>query len=391
MPFIRIKELKRILEISHWGNLAVEEHYVIQHHGAKLKGGFSRLDYSRRSRDGRMLNGAPSSWRQMTAKLPPRASDVYFRDRIGNISTSTCRPSGKNLLVDFFPRFPMLGGWQTTFYIGYNVPLEDVMTADGSTYKLNYEFSTPFSNAHIDDYTLEINVPEGAADIKTAIPFDVDSIEHDKLFTYLDVYGRPVVRITKKNAVIPEHNEIFSLTYSFSNSLVWQEPLMIIGTLFFICVSTMIYVRFDLKITKTPYEVKSEYKDLRADLAEKFTEKVVSLEDNVFRPLESAIKHKLSNTDRIDEFKQQYESIKASFKKIAGEMKAIETSINNARVEANLDAKHDSILNKLQSISTTAESKFDKSRQIIDHKQAKSPNKLNKLEQEYDTLSSTIL
>jgi len=43
--------MTRLIEVSHWGNIAVEETYHVVHSGAVLKGSFSRYDYQR-SQDG---------------------------------------------------------------------------------------------------------------------------------------------------------------------------------------------------------------------------------------------------------------------------------------------------------------------------------------------------
>ncbi len=37
----------RVIEVSHWGNIAVEETLDLYHSGAALKGPFSRYDYQR--------------------------------------------------------------------------------------------------------------------------------------------------------------------------------------------------------------------------------------------------------------------------------------------------------------------------------------------------------
>lgn len=42
-PFAVVEELVREVEISHWGNLQVREHYKVKHAGARHKGIFSRL------------------------------------------------------------------------------------------------------------------------------------------------------------------------------------------------------------------------------------------------------------------------------------------------------------------------------------------------------------
>lgn len=46
-PFLTVTNLERIIEVSHWGNIAVEEHISMRHTGALLKGPFSRYDYQR--------------------------------------------------------------------------------------------------------------------------------------------------------------------------------------------------------------------------------------------------------------------------------------------------------------------------------------------------------
>ena len=58
-----------------------------------------------------MRNGA-ATIKEMTAVLPRDASSLYFRDEIGNISTSAVRRLRDKTEVRLQPRFPLLGGWQ---------------------------------------------------------------------------------------------------------------------------------------------------------------------------------------------------------------------------------------------------------------------------------------
>lgn len=51
-PFLTISSITRIIEVSHWGNIAVEETIDLRHTGAILKGPFSRYDYQRQSDSG---------------------------------------------------------------------------------------------------------------------------------------------------------------------------------------------------------------------------------------------------------------------------------------------------------------------------------------------------
>lgn len=51
-PFLTISSITRMIEVSHWGNIAVEETIDLRHTGAILKGPFSRYDYQRQSDSG---------------------------------------------------------------------------------------------------------------------------------------------------------------------------------------------------------------------------------------------------------------------------------------------------------------------------------------------------
>ena len=46
-PFATFRTVNKEIEVSHWGNVAVEELYSLEHTGATLKGGFSRAKYAR--------------------------------------------------------------------------------------------------------------------------------------------------------------------------------------------------------------------------------------------------------------------------------------------------------------------------------------------------------
>lgn len=51
-------------------------------------------------------------------------SDIYYRDNIGNVSTSVTRHSLHGVELSLLSRFPMYGGWKNAWYQGYNLPTE---------------------------------------------------------------------------------------------------------------------------------------------------------------------------------------------------------------------------------------------------------------------------
>jgi enamine deaminase RidA (YjgF/YER057c/UK114 family) len=79
----RINYGQKIFEVSHWGNVAIEERYQVENVGAKLEGEFGRVDYDNHGRHGGM-----NAMKKLRAKLPLRSNGLWYRDEIGNISTS---------------------------------------------------------------------------------------------------------------------------------------------------------------------------------------------------------------------------------------------------------------------------------------------------------------
>lgn len=63
--------------------------------------------------------------------LPASASDVYYRDEIGNISTSHLRVLDDSAEVELRPRFPLFGGWKTHYILGYYVPTYEYLYNNG--------------------------------------------------------------------------------------------------------------------------------------------------------------------------------------------------------------------------------------------------------------------
>ncbi|PKA53406.1 Dolichyl-diphosphooligosaccharide--protein glycosyltransferase subunit 1B [Apostasia shenzhenica] len=244
-PFAVIEELVREVEISHWGSLQMKEYYKLKHAGARHKGVFSRLEYQARP----SVNGA-SSFKQLLAKLPPRVHSVYYRDEIGNISSSHLRTDYSQSELEIEPRYPLFGGWKATFVIGYSLPLEDfVFESPAGQHYLNLSFGCPLIETQVDSLTIKVMLPEGSKSPRAAVPFSADH-HLEKTYSYLDVVGRTTVVIRKMN-VVPEHNIPFQVYYNFSPVFMLAEPLMLITAYFMLFSACIAYLHTDLSLVKT--------------------------------------------------------------------------------------------------------------------------------------------
>ena len=94
------------------------------YHAVFFKGTFSRYDYQR--------SQTFAVIKSFKSVLPASAADVYYRDEIGNISTSNLLAMDDSVELEIRPRFPLFGGWQTRYYTGYNVPSYEYLFNTGS-------------------------------------------------------------------------------------------------------------------------------------------------------------------------------------------------------------------------------------------------------------------
>ncbi|KAL4096383.1 hypothetical protein PRIC1_009743 [Phytophthora ramorum] len=252
-PFMTITKLTREIEVSMWGRVSFEEVYDMEHTGAKLKDGFSRYDYVQ-------LHQRSASFHEMYAHLPKDSVNVYYRDQIGNISTSRLRPAGRtgsHLDLEFKPRFPLFGGWKSQWYLGYSVPTHSVLTHVGDKFKLEVDFSTPVQGASVDDLTVKVILPEGATNVQVNVPFSLDGTSETTRQTYLDMpaIGRPVVVLDKKN-VVAAHNVPFEVTFDFPQKFMLHEPLLLVSAFLAFFIVCMFLFRLDISIAKKPVQKK---------------------------------------------------------------------------------------------------------------------------------------
>ena len=151
------------MEVSHWGgNAAFEERYWLTNKGAELSNHFSRVSWA-----GQQYYNAPTSAiREFRVPLKAGSMSAYFTDEIGNISTSHFRQGKREALLELKPRYPVFGGWNFPFKIGWDAPLSNFLRAvKGDSYVLNIPFlegPKMTEGVSYEKVTVRIVLPEGA-------------------------------------------------------------------------------------------------------------------------------------------------------------------------------------------------------------------------------------
>nr|CAG4643894.1 EOG090X04O4 [Lepidurus arcticus] len=242
--FLSVVNYERHVELSHWGNIAIEETIDIEHTGAKLKGSFSRYEYQKDQ-------GIATSVKAFKTILPAAAADVYYRDEIGNISTSHLREADDAVEIELRPRFPLFGGWKTHYVLGYNVPSYEYLFQSGEQHVLAIRLIDHIhDDMHIAQAHVRIVLPEGAHDIQVETPYPVQRDPNTLHFTYLDTRGRPMIHLRASN-LVENHIQDVKVSYRYSKILMLQEPLLLVAAFFLVFLAIIIWVRLDFSLTKS--------------------------------------------------------------------------------------------------------------------------------------------
>lgn len=245
-PFIAVTHLSRTIELSPWTkSINIVNQVKVVHVGAKLVGPFSRIDYQRDHSNGL------SAVKNLAAELPKTASDIFFRDGIGNISTSDVRHTSAKTQVNVKPRFPLFGGWATDFSLGYRVPMKEFLNepVSGNNFRLSVPISDIlYDNMFIEDAEIRVTLPAGASNVEIKGQIGVERLSDELNYSYLDVIGRPVVVLKKKN-IVAQHAEGTPLVirYDYSKVYMAQEPILLVGAALITLILTALYSKLSSK------------------------------------------------------------------------------------------------------------------------------------------------
>ena len=136
----------------------------------RLKGHFTRLVHQSQTFYSRL---PPHVIPALTFHLPPGIHSAYYYDLNGNVSTSRLRAapsvpkaseSNKYSTLELRPRYPLMGGWNYSFTLGWDSPLADSAGYDASKglHIVGIPVQTVIPSAIVNEAEMKIIFPEGA-------------------------------------------------------------------------------------------------------------------------------------------------------------------------------------------------------------------------------------
>jgi oligosaccharyltransferase complex subunit alpha (ribophorin I) len=217
-PILNVERLVRTHTVSHWGaSISVDEEYTIKNLAAELKTGFSRIDYQKALylSQTQQVKIMPVI-HHLNYIFPSHAYGIYYRDEVGNVSTSQLHYQPYATIMNLRPRYPLMGGWKTSFTIGHQLPLSYYLRRISNvvSYERKYVLTLPFlypssMNTMFNEVIMKIVLPEGSHSITVEVPYVMDDKRFETAYTYLDSVRRPVLVLVKRNAVEEHAQPIF--------------------------------------------------------------------------------------------------------------------------------------------------------------------------------------
>ncbi|KAJ1960565.1 dolichyl-diphosphooligosaccharide--protein glycosyltransferase subunit 1 [Dispira parvispora] len=244
-PILTLPSVHRQVRLSHWGGfLTVDDHAVVKHTGAELKGNYQEtLRLSAETETGFIINN-------FHMEIPRLAYDVYFRDEVGNLSTTTLHHGEKAQRLIFQSRYPLCGGWIYNWNHGYHQPLSDVLRYDPETQRYNLQQTLPVLMKGVPEEQVELDVilPEGAYDVQVRTAMEIDHVDYSTYYSYMDSVGRVLVRFTHHHVVSEYGAYPIIVSYRMDSLSLFLKPVVLGLALLaaFLLASAMSRVNFKL-------------------------------------------------------------------------------------------------------------------------------------------------
>jgi oligosaccharyltransferase complex subunit alpha (ribophorin I) len=108
---------------------------------------------------------------RLAIPLKNGARNAYYTDIIGNVSTSRFRPARgvADAHLEIQPRYPIFGGWNYTFRLGWNVDLDKVERTSDSERVFKIPFLEGPENIQYRNLDLTVILPEGSRFVSNTI------------------------------------------------------------------------------------------------------------------------------------------------------------------------------------------------------------------------------
>lgn len=317
--FLVANDAVREMYVSHWGTVAMTEEYEVENTAARHVGQWSRADYENPRARARSKTSIGDVW----ANLPRDATNVVYKDLVGNITTSRMRKPGKTYRpIQLSFRFPLVGGWKNHFWYTYDVPLGVFAQSSGSSHRLKVPLF-PSINEDFLCRRLKIRVllPEGASNIHVEKHSTIAlGLSQAVEKTTLNYFGRTVVTLTAEkfytNRALHMSNAV--VTYDFAAFNLLTTPFFVASGIFALFLVVIAYAGTSMTLV--------------GENDNPATHQAAQIADQELR-IVAAIRALDDKYSELDELTSLFSSSKGSSEAIVSQRMAIESSMKAEETE----------------------------------------------------------
>lgn len=236
IPLPLVTYLERDIEVSHLGgNIAFEDRYALTNMAAHLADPFDRIAFAQSG----FYNPKSFAIKSLSINLPSGTRTPYFTDEIGNVSTSRFRRTQRGAHLEVKPRYPIFGGWNYTFTMGYNNKLGKFLSRQDTRFTLLVPLIEGPEDITYDDIRVRVVLPEGAKNVNVKTPLRNAKISDGLLHTFMDTLGRTVVLIEATNLDDEAVRRPMTISYDYTDFDLLRKPSVVALATAFVLISSI--------------------------------------------------------------------------------------------------------------------------------------------------------
>lgn len=170
---------------------------------------------------------ASTSW--LYTHLPASAHNIQFFDNLGNSSQTHVYNYGTYQTLKFKPRYPLLGGWKTSYSLRYDIPTHEYLFVDKELFKLKIRaVDYVIIDKVVENVVVEIIFPEGSRIEDMDVPDGLGVRREDGVGCPggLCFYGRPTIVLNATN-LFHNYVQIFEVDYFLNPLYLFRVPIVV--------------------------------------------------------------------------------------------------------------------------------------------------------------------
>ncbi|XP_044271587.1 dolichyl-diphosphooligosaccharide--protein glycosyltransferase subunit 1-like [Tribolium madens] len=217
-PFVVVRSLERIIDVNHFGKITIEDCVTLVNNGAALTGPYHSLP--------KIRSKASTSW--FYTHLPASAENIKFFDSLGNSSETQVYNYGTYKTVKYKTRYPLLGGWKTSYNLRYEIPTYESLFVLGDFFQLQIRaVDYVINDKMIENAIVRIFFPEGSRVGNVDLPSLINFVGQESgCPTGLCFYGRPIVVLNGTN-LFDNYVQTLKIEYFLSPLYFLKAPILI--------------------------------------------------------------------------------------------------------------------------------------------------------------------